>query len=392
MPPLPNYMDASVSNVVPAAFLHLARSRGSLFGRAVGEIEERVHTINPGLTPDLESWFPKEAKDASQIVLFVLDGLGSRQLARFAEDVPNLELFSYKEISSVAPTTTATVLTSISTGATPSTHGILGYRMGYENRKVFNTLSWSMRSDGMEMVPEPEEVQPVAPFLDFRPKVVTKAQYQDTGFTRAHLRSTMMFDYRLPSTMVDHVGQLLRQGELFVYAYYEGIDTVAHEYGLRECYEEELREVDYILGRLVASLPEGALLMVTSDHGQVEVPEAPIKLEKEILDCTVMLSGEGRFRWLHLKPGTVSKVLEIARGLYGADAWILSRDELIEGGYYGSPVMNRFEETRLGDVALLSRSNVAFYDPFDTGPYRLVSRHGSLTDEELLVPFLSYLA
>jgi hypothetical protein len=31
---------------------------------------------------------------------------------------------------------------------------------------------------------------------------------------------------------------------------------------------------------------------------------------------------------------------------------------------------------------------LAFDDPADTGPFRLVSRHGSLTSAEMLVPLL----
>ncbi len=392
MPPLPNYVDAGVSNVVPAVFLNLARSHGFLYGRSVGEIEERVHSINAGMTPDLDSWFPKEARSASQIVVFVLDGLGVRQLKRFAVNIPSLVMFDLKEISSVAPTTTATALTSICTGAVPSTHGILGYRMALGRGQVFNTLSWSTKSNPVGVPPKPEVIQPIPPFLDLSPRVVTKAQYQGSGFTKAHLRRTDVFDYRLPSTMVDHVGELLRSGEPFVYAYYEGIDTVAHEYGLHACYEEELREVDYLLGRLVAVLPAGTLLIVTSDHGQVEVPRPPIELDRTILDSTSMLSGEGRFRWLHLRSGAIAKVADLSKQLYGDVAWVLTKEELVEGGYFGSPTMTKSEFSRLGDLALISKTDVAFYDPLDTGPYNLVCRHGSLTDEELLVPLLSCLA
>jgi len=392
MPPLPNYLDAGITNVVPAIFLHLARTRGSLFGRRVNEVEEKVFSINSGVTPDLESWVPKEVGEASQIVLLVLDGLGFTQLAGYSDVLSNLAGFSRQRISSVAPTTTATALTSISTGATPATHGLLGYRIRLERDKVMNTLSWSIPSDPGWKAPRPEDVQPAIPFMNFQPKVVTKAQYQHTGFTRAHLRDTQMFDYRLPSTMVDHVEELLQQGEAFVYAYYEGIDTVAHEYGLRGCYLEELRFVDYLLGRLISTLTPGALLLVTSDHGQVEVPEAPIRLDESILESTRVLSGEGRFRWLHVKDGKLDKVVEIASELYGKDAWVVTKDQLIDGGYYGSSVKNAFEASRLGDVALIAKTNVAFLDPLDTGPYNLVCRHGSLTENELQVPLLSYLA
>ncbi len=390
MPPLPNYYGAGISNVVPAIFSHLARNRGSLFGKSSSEIEDLVYSVNPGIEPDLDSWFPKEATEAGQIVLLVLDGLGFSQLTRFIDELPNLSMLSQSRISSVAPTTTATALTSITTGATPAIHGLLGYRMCIGRNRVMNTLSWACSTDASEKMPDPSEVQQLAPFLSFHPKVVTKAQHQNSGFTKAHLRETEIVNYRFPSTMIDHVSDLLHQGQAFVYAYYEGIDTVAHEYGLGSSYLEELRAVDYLVGRLIASLPKGTSLLITSDHGQVEVPGLPIKIDSRILDSTKVLSGEGRFRWLHLKEGATRKVVELASEIYQQQAWILTRDQLIEGGYYGVPLENLNERSRLGDVAFIAKSDIAFFDPVDTGPYNLVCRHGSLTHDELDVPLLGY--
>lgn len=392
MPPLPNYRDAGISNLVPSIFLHLARSRGSLFGKSSQEIEDRVRNINFGVDPELESWFPKEPKEASQIVLLVLDGLGFTQLTRFWGAMPSLAGFSQIPISSVAPTTTATALTSISTGATPSTHGILGYRMRVGGDRVMNTLSWACQPGMGQQVPTPEDIQTALPFMDFNPKVVTKAQYQNSGFTKAHLRGTDIVDYRLPSTMVVHVSELLRRDVPFIYTYYEGIDTVAHEYGLGEFYLEELKAVDYFIGRLLSVLPSGASLLITADHGQVEVPDPPIVLDPKILKHTELLSGEGRFRWLHVKKGMVEDVVDLATELYGDVAWAVSKDELVEGGYYGGALDTAQESARLGDVAIIAKGDVAFYDPADTGPYNLVCRHGSLTQDELEVPLLGYLA
>lgn len=392
VPPVPNYYGAGINNVVPSIFSHLARTRGSLFDKSSAEIQEIVGNVNPGIHVDLDSWFPKAGAEASQIVLLVLDGLGFSQLSAHIDELPHLSLLSQCLISSVAPTTTATALTSITTGSTPAVHGILGYRMRFGHDKVMNTLSWACPSDTSQRLPEPQELQRIAPFFNLHPKVVTKAQYQNSGFTRAHLRDTEIIDYRFPSTMVSHVLKLLNSGEPFVYGYYEGIDTVAHEYGLQETYLEELRAVDYLVGRLISSLPSGCALLITSDHGQVEVPSEPIKLDRRILSMTEVLSGEGRFRWLHVKNSMSDSVVDLAKELYGEAAWVSTRQQLIEGGYYGSSVENVIEKARLGDVALIAKSNVAFFDPTDTGPYHLVCRHGSLTKDELEVPLLGYLA
>jgi hypothetical protein len=45
--------------------------------------------------------------------------------------------------------------------------------------------------------------------------------------------------------------------------------------------------------------------------------------------------------------------------------------------------------TRLGDVALVAKGNLAFDDPADTGPVPMIGRHGSVTDAELLVPLVA---
>ena len=42
-----------------------------------------------------------------------------------------------------------------------------------------------------------------------------------------------------------------------MYAYYDGLDKVAHEYGLGEHYDAELTWIDHTIDRLLAVLPRG---------------------------------------------------------------------------------------------------------------------------------------
>ncbi|MEY4228061.1 MAG: hypothetical protein RLZ84_653, partial [Actinomycetota bacterium] len=56
---------------------------------------------------------------------------------------------------------------------------------------------------------------------------------------------------------------------------------------------------------------------------------------------------------------------------------------------HGSTVPHEIVERRLGDVALVASSAVSFEDPADSGPFDLVCRHGSLTADEMYVPFLA---
>ena len=74
-------------------------------------------------------------------VLFVLDGLGWEQMAQWRHLLPNLSTFAGDAITTVAPSTTASALTSITTSLPPSQHGIVGYRMVVDDM-VFNSLRW----------------------------------------------------------------------------------------------------------------------------------------------------------------------------------------------------------------------------------------------------------
>lgn len=332
-------------------------------------------------------WVPDVAHDADQVVLLVLDGLGWLQLQDRRERAPVLSGMAGGPITTVAPSTTSTALTSITTGLTPGQHGVIGYRMHIDG-DVLNVLRWQVNGrDAREPIP-PEKVQGIEPFLAQRPAIVTKAEFRNTGFTVAHLDRTRFTGYRMPSTMVSEVSRLLGEGEPFVYAYYDGIDKVAHEYGFAPAYDAELHSVDRLVGDLIEALPPGAVLVVTADHGQVEVGDRLIPLHPDVATTMSMQSGEGRFRWLHARPGRAAELLTATRDHHGDTGWVASLEQVLDEHWFGAEV-TQAARSRLGDVALVARDDVAYADPDDSGPFELVGRHGSLTRAEMLVPLLA---
>src|SRR5437764_9071787 len=116
---------------------------------------------------------------------------------------------------------------------------------------------------------------------------------------------------------------LLHCGERLVYAYYAAFDKVAHEFGLGEHYDAEVAAADRLVGELIEALPPGTTLVVTSDHGQVHVGDAVVEIDSSLLDKASLVSGEGRFRWLHTDDA--AGVAARAMRLYGGDAWVRTR-------------------------------------------------------------------
>ncbi len=355
---LPDYRGACISNVVPALL---------------------EWSDTPG-------WLPPTAVDADQVVLLVLDGLGWEQLRSRTDCMPTLCGLDGGPITSVAPSTTAAALTSIATGMPPGEHGVLGYRL-FLGDDVVNMLRWSMERGDARAAHPPRLVQPHDAFCGQRPAVVTRAEFSTTGFTQAHLSGTRFFGYRLMSSLVTQVVDLARAGEPFVYAYYEGIDKAAHEYGLGRYYQAELQAADHLVEWLLRELPVGTALVVTADHGQVETGGNVIEPHPSVLANTAVQSGEGRFRWLHARPGRASALWESAQQHHCRDAWVRSRDDVVAAGWFGPQVSEELAN-RLGDVCLVAKGTASFHDPADSGPYPLVGRHGSLTGAEMMVPLL----
>jgi Type I phosphodiesterase / nucleotide pyrophosphatase len=362
LPVLPDYGGACVHHLVPA-----------LVGR------------RPSVA--LPAWMPEAVGPARQVVLLVLDGLGWHQLeARWAL-APTLRSLTGGPITTVAPSTTATALTSISTGMTPGEHGVIGYRIDVHG-EVLNVLRWATGTgDARRRIP-PTQFQPLAPFLGANVPVVTKAEFAGSGFSLAHLAGVRQIGYRLPSSMVVEVRRLLAGGEPFVYAYYEGIDKVAHEYGLDEHYDAELAAVDHLVAEVRAVLPADAVLLVTSDHGQVDCGDRLLTPDAAVLELVAIQSGEGRFRWLHARPGAAADLLAAATGTFADVAWVVPVEQVRDEGWFGAR-LGADAADRVGDVALVAREAVAFDDPADSGPFRLVCRHGSLTAAEMYVPLLA---
>ncbi|MGH9139200.1 MAG: alkaline phosphatase family protein [Acidimicrobiales bacterium] len=359
-PVLPDYEGPCVCNLVPAL-------------------------LEPGSEPP--DWLPDAAAEAEHIVLLVLDGVGWHQMQDRRRLVPTMAGMPGGPIRSVLPTTTSTALTSLTTGAAPGEHGVIGYRIAVGG-EVLNVLRWTTRHGDARRTLPATRLQTLAPFAGHRPPVITRAEFASSGFTAAHLDGVRFRGWRMPSTIVAEVAALTNAGEPFVYAYYDGVDKVSHEFGLDDHYDAELAAADCLVADVLDVVPTGTTVIVTADHGQVQTGEHVMPLAPEVLRHVAYQSGEGRFRWLHAEPGHASALFDAASSVHAEQAWVKTRDELVAGGWFG-PKVTADAQARLGDVALVARGTVAFTEPTDTGPYSLVGRHGSATPAELDVPLVA---
>lgn len=340
----------------------------------------------PGAEPVLD------VPDGDRFVLLMVDGLGADLLTAAAGDAPFLAglLPAGRVITAGAPSTTVTSLTSLGTGLPPGQHGMAGYsfRLGGE---VLNALLWT--------TPVPAEQVQCRPTWFSRARSagisvtsVAPARFEGSGLTRAALQGpdfVGIVDEADVDVWAAAVVAAACQGERsLVYAYQRELDHDGHGWGVGSPrWAATLRELDQRAARLRSELPEEVRLIITGDHGMIDVPGRNFVILEDDPTLTAELTGfagEGRLRHLH----TTSPHAVAARWAdrLGDHAWVRTRDEAIDEGWFG-PVADRVRD-RFGDVLVAMRTDWAVMSRKLPRELDLIGMHGSLTPVEMQIPLL----
>lgn len=334
-------------------------------------------------------WFPP----ATSAIVFVIDGLGARNLAARAGHARLLSGAATKKdvARTVFPSTTASALTSLLTGATPGTHGVVGYRARVPGTdEVINQLrGWD--TDGLPLTWQR------APRLfeqGARPAfAVSKAEYAGTGFTAATLGGAEFVPVDDLTERVHRAADLAAQHQgAVVYVYANDLDVMGHRRGWEsDAWIAALERVDAAARAFADALAPGTGAVVTADHGLVDVPRhRHVLLEEgsDLLEGVRLIGGEPRMLHVYAEEGRADAVRDAWRASESERSWVLSRDEAIGAGLFG-PVDDEVRG-RIGDVLVAARARIAYYDDRldDKAAQNMVGQHGSLTDEERIVPLI----
>lgn len=378
MLPTPNDNGARLAAILPTGLRAVARGLGPA---ALAALDAGIgaHPGDDGRIPDLRSF-----------VMVVVDGLGHANLGARKGHAPALARLPRRRIETVAPSTTAAALTTLTTGALPGRHGLIGYRIRHPQRGLVTTLKdWAGidRAEWQRATP----LFGIAAAMGARPVAIGRPAHAVGGLTEAILAGA---EYRPGQRIEDRFAEasaLLRSGDPIVaYLYVDELDKAAHEHGWESPqWVRRLEQLDGALDGLLRALPGDVGVVVTADHGMVDVgPERQIFMDADpaLLADVAEVGGEPRFRSLYLAPGADAG--EVARRWAeseGASAWIGTRDEAIAAGCFG-PV-DAAVAPRLGDVIVAARRRVAYVRRTDDPrALEMVGQHGSFTDEERGVP------
>lgn len=134
--------------------------------------------------------------DATRYVFLLVDGMGQENLEHFRHLAPTLsEMKNCHDLTCYVPSTTATSLSCIGTGAVPGCHGVVGYTFRAPSGRVMNALSWVNGDDPEVIQPHPTAFESLVA-AGVTVSSIGPARFQRSGLTRASLRGPRFIPIR----------------------------------------------------------------------------------------------------------------------------------------------------------------------------------------------------
>ncbi|MCV7409013.1 nucleotide pyrophosphatase [Mycobacterium florentinum] len=340
------------------------------------------------------------AEQVDRVAVVLVDGLGWHLLPELEGSAPLLAsvlaggVGQMSQLLCTFPSTTPSSLVSLGTGARPGEHGILGFTLNVPGtERVLTHIYWRDDPPSAQWQPLPTWFQRLQR-RGVAARAVLPALFMGSGLTDSAYRGA---DFR-PSGPDDDYAQLvideLRAAPGLVYGYTADLDTAAHLFGIGSPHwHAAAARVDALLTRLVDTLPANAALLVTADHGGLNVPpQARVDLDTDtrLSEGIRVVAGEPRVRYLHTVPGAAADVQATWSGLLDGRAEVYGRDQAVATGMFG-PV-DPGHLARIGDVVVICTGDTAVLATKREPPEaaRLIGFHGGATAAEMAIPLIVF--
>jgi hypothetical protein len=393
----------------------------------IPELLKEIFEINnkPQNYPNKHITEKTETEQNKKVILIIIDGFGRNQFLKHYKKNQFLTKLSNKGIvqslTSVFPSQTTNALTTLNTGLTPQEHGIFEYFIYLKNIGIINALKFERINTKTKNNLIKEGHTPNSLLLKGKTIHNTLNENGIKTFTHTNINnaysacSKIIFQGStiIPSLKTTDAIVGLRKNleenknnSAYFFVHLDTLDTIAHEYGSNSYqYCAELSTITYLLNKeLVQKLDtktaKDTLLLVTSDHGSVNVDiNRTIYLPKISAAASAYLqtgedkklilpTGSPREIFLHVKEEKLAEAKQWLFEKIGDKAQIIETIEAAEMGLFGVGNVSECFFERTGNLLILpyGHETIWFEDP-KGGKIRYLGQHGGLSSHEMFVPF-----
>jgi predicted AlkP superfamily pyrophosphatase or phosphodiesterase len=327
---------------------------------------------------------------------------------------PLIESGILAPLTSVVPSTTCSSLTTLWTGRSPASHGIIGYEMWLKDYALVANMILHSPITFKDETPGSLKKAGFSPqhflglptlgshLMDNGVRSFAFSHYSITnsGLSQMLMKDVEVHPFQTPASLWVSIRQLLETqaaDKMYIWAYWGQLDSISHHYGPDD--ERAAAEFShfsaafehFFLSPLDTRPLQDTLVILISDHGQTYTPLDSRNLIKHhpLLNQYLLLNPtcENRFASLYLRPGTEDLVREYFKSRFPDRFTLISQEEALQADLFGPGLRHPDLIHRLGDLIAIAHENAYLWwsDQEDF----LLGRHGSLHPDDMIVPFLA---
>lgn len=354
---------------------------------------------------DLPGRLATLAGEWERVAVVLIDGLGRHALERHAGHPLLRRVAADGELIPLAaqfPSTTTAELTTLYTGRPVGEHGLYEWQL-YEPAldAILLPLPWVLaRSDDGPPALDPTDIVPRPTLFErlarggTRCTALQPAHIWPSRYGAAALAGARVVAFRGVADGAAALADALAEPG-FAYLYWDGVDYAGHVHGpsSAEFAAAANRALDAFAQAAVA-LPAGTLLVLTADHGQVDVDAARLdaldriwqplvgRLRRDGRGRPLPPAGSARDCFLHVQAGAALEVAGALAERLDGRAEVHTVRALVADGAFGA-VGPRLR-ARLADVCVLpAAGRMAWLAGFPGPERRFRGHHGGRTPEEM---------
>ncbi|MDN8179772.1 alkaline phosphatase family protein [Acinetobacter baumannii] len=337
-------------------------------------------------------------------VLCLIDGLAYQSFLEHKTSTSFLSTCNnVSSLSSGFPSTTASCLTSLATGLDPIEHGIVGAAFQHSER-YFSSLRWCYLNSSESKYKEniipsitiPYGIWDCLKEHKINVNAIIPIDISTSVFTSKVFSAAKIYGYKDFSEITSIIEEVFKREERsFTYIYFGNLDLIGHIFGVdSQKWKDEYLYLDSFIQKIHRLVIEKATLLVTADHGMVNMSQSDMIDFNEIpalTEQTHLICGDIRARHIYLKPAFRDNIL-IDNWIkhLGNNFFVFKKEEAIKAELFG---VNRNEENedRIGDLIVISRGQFGLIDSssnFDQYQSSWIGHHGANTENEQLIPLL----
>jgi predicted AlkP superfamily pyrophosphatase or phosphodiesterase len=356
--------------------------------------------------------------DPQTVVMILMDALSFDRFERWSLNGTApvwqklIERGVLTPMTSITPSTTCAVLTSLWTGQSPATHGIVGYEGWLKeygvvaNLILHKPITFQGDNGGLSRAGFDVDTFLTGTRLGthlvehgIQTYAFLSRHIADSGLSRMHLKDTIIEEFSTPAELWVNVRKLIENQagvRKFIWIYWGEVDHYSHFYGP----DDERVSAEFVSfsnafeHNFMQRIPQGALkdlvLILTADHGMVHTPNKTnhdIRQHPDLDRCLHILTGENRIIYLYIRPGCVDAVEQYFQKTFPDQFDLLNPKNVVEQGLFGpGPIHPRLFD-RLGDMIAIARDDAYLW--WSKKENFMLGRHGGLHPDEMIVPFMA---